>query len=150
MSMPGGRGPPCSDRARHANRYEPDYRQRHEQIRPAQTRAWARMHPKLESQGQWADLDRPPGHRRHSHPTDRGPPGWCPEAQNRVAVDYHSLSGTVAGVEHWWSMYCRCFDIEHTLRFIKQHLGWTTPGYATSKPPTGGPCCSSSLAPNSD
>lgn len=29
--------------------------------------------------------------------------------------------------ENWWSMYLRRFDLEHTFRFLKQGLGWTTP-----------------------
>ena len=26
-----------------------------------------------------------------------------------------------------WRTYCRRFDLEHTIRFLKQTLGWTTP-----------------------
>ena len=26
-----------------------------------------------------------------------------------------------------WRAYCRRFDLEHTIRFLKQTLGWTTP-----------------------
>ena len=92
----------------------------------AQARAWARMHPKLESRGQWADhdgpapiiegtliqlsVDRLPGDRRPK-------PVWLWASQ--------PLPDTAADVDHWWSMYCRRFDIEHTFRFLKQHLGWT-------------------------
>lgn len=30
-------------------------------------------------------------------------------------------------VDHWWSMYLRRFDLEHTFRFLKQNLGWAKP-----------------------
>lgn len=30
-------------------------------------------------------------------------------------------------VDHYWSMYLRRFDLEHTFRFLKQTLGWTRP-----------------------
>ena len=26
-----------------------------------------------------------------------------------------------------WQAYLRRFDLEHTFRFLKQHLGWTRP-----------------------
>jgi len=28
-----------------------------------------------------------------------------------------------------WRTYCRRFDLEHTIRFMKQTLGWTTPRF---------------------
>jgi hypothetical protein len=28
-----------------------------------------------------------------------------------------------------WRAYCRRFDLEHTIRFLKQTLGWTTPRF---------------------
>jgi len=34
---------------------------------------------------------------------------------------------TPAQVDLWWQAYLRRFDIEHTFRFLKQHLGWTKP-----------------------
>lgn len=30
-------------------------------------------------------------------------------------------------LELLWRSYCRGFDLEHTFRFLKQTLGWTTP-----------------------
>jgi DDE superfamily endonuclease len=38
-----------------------------------------------------------------------------------------------------WRAYIRRFDLEHTVRFAKQTLGWTTRGRATRNRPTGGP-----------
>lgn len=37
------------------------------------------------------------------------------------------IPDTAREVDHWWSMYLRRFDIEHTFRFLKQNLGWTRP-----------------------
>jgi hypothetical protein len=34
---------------------------------------------------------------------------------------------TSADIDHWWAMYLRRFDLEHTFRMLKQTLGWTTP-----------------------
>ena len=38
-----------------------------------------------------------------------------------------------------WRAYLRRFDIEHTFRFCKNTLGWTTPRLAPPTRPTGGP-----------
>ncbi|MCW4466905.1 hypothetical protein OK351_15570 [Glutamicibacter sp. MNS18] len=37
------------------------------------------------------------------------------------------VAQNVAEMDHWWSMYLRRFDLEHTFRFLKQTLGWTKP-----------------------
>ncbi len=91
--------------------------------------AWHRMHPKLTRRGGWLDhpaeedlpivagtlirltVDRLPG--------DRAPkPLWLwtsrPEA-------------TTEQVDAAWQRFLRRFDLEHTFRFFKQQLGWTTP-----------------------
>lgn len=34
-----------------------------------------------------------------------------------------SVPEDAAEVDHWWSMYLRHFDLEHTFRFLKQGLG---------------------------
>jgi hypothetical protein len=38
-----------------------------------------------------------------------------------------------------WRAYVRRFDLEHTIRFAKQTLGWTTPRPRHPSRPTGGP-----------
>lgn len=92
----------------------------------ARAHAWARMHPKLESRGPWIDHDGPApiieGTLIHLQverlPGDRDPkPVWL-----WMSV---SVPAGAGDIEHWWSMFCRRFDIEHTFRFLKQHLGWT-------------------------
>lgn len=92
----------------------------------AEAVAFGQMHPKLESRGGWAGhagalpiiegtvvglrVERVPGDR---HPR----PVWLwvskPVPDNGAEVD------------HWWSMFIRRFDTEHTFRFLKQTLGWT-------------------------
>ena len=88
---------------------------------------WHRMHQRLEHRGGWA-----------THP------GTLPIIEGsliRLTVDH--LTGGRAGVpvwlwcsdpepeavavDHYWSMYLRRFDLEHTFRFLKQSLGWTRP-----------------------
>jgi DDE superfamily endonuclease len=34
-----------------------------------------------------------------------------------------------ADLDLFWKAYCRRFDLEHTIRFLKQTLGWTTPRF---------------------
>ena len=94
----------------------------------AEAKAFGRMHPKLESRGGWTDhagqlpviegtvlgltVERLPG--------DRDPkPVW-------LWVSKPVPDGG-REVDHWWSMFLRRFDLEHTFRFLKQTLGWTRP-----------------------
>ncbi|MFT4052514.1 MAG: NF041680 family putative transposase [Microbacterium sp.] len=92
----------------------------------AEAFAFARMHPKIASRGGWASHDGPlpviEGTvirlQVERLPGDRDPrPVWLwaskPTPDDRAEID------------HWWSMYLRRFDLEHTFRFLKQTLGWT-------------------------
>ncbi len=38
-----------------------------------------------------------------------------------------STGATAADVDRAWQAFLRRFDLEHTFRFFKQTLGWTTP-----------------------
>lgn len=94
----------------------------------ARATAFARMHPKLESRGGWKDhagqlpiiegtviglqVERLPGNRAPK-------PVWLWASK--------PTPGGAAEIDHWWSMFIRRFDIEHTFRFLKQTLGWTAP-----------------------
>ncbi len=52
-------------------------------------------------------------------PGNRNPkPLWL--WTDRVGAD-------AATMDSWWMAYLRRFDIEHTFRFLKQHLGWARP-----------------------
>lgn len=92
--------------------------------------AWSGLHPKLHGRGRWAGTDAPP--------IVRG-------TVIRVEVE-HLPKPTARAVKTlwlWWSgpghpdldlcwrAYLRRFDIEHTYRFAKSTLGWTTPALRT-------------------
>jgi hypothetical protein len=91
--------------------------------------AWHGLHPKLHGRGRWAGA---------FPPIVRG-------TVIRVAVE-HLPKRTARAVKTlwlWWSgpgtpdldvcwrAYLRRFDIEHTFRFAKRALGWTTPALRT-------------------
>ena len=44
---------------------------------------------------------------------------------------HHAPNGTGFDLDLLWMAYLRRFDIEHTFRFFKQSLGWTSPQIAT-------------------
>ncbi len=88
--------------------------------------AWRGLHPKLHGRGRWAGHDQPP--------IVRG-------TVIRVEVE-HLPKPTARAVKTlwlWWSgpgepdldicwrAYLRRFDIEHSFRFVKSTLAWTTP-----------------------
>jgi len=92
--------------------------------------AWHDLHPKLHGRGRWSGHDAPP--------IVRG---------SVIRVDVEHLPKPAGRVKKtlwlWWSgpgqpdldlcfrAYLRRFDIEHTFRFAKSTLGWTTPALAT-------------------
>lgn len=93
-------------------------------------KAWHQLHPKLESRGRWGGEDAPPIVRgtvirvevEHlPKPTARNQKSlwlwWSGEGD----PDLHTC----------WRAYLRRFDLEHTFRFIKGTLGWTTPSLRT-------------------
>ena len=89
--------------------------------------SWDRMHPRLTHRGAWA-----------------GHPGRLPIVEGtliRLQVDHlpgaraakpvwlwtSATGADAAAVIRCWQAYLRRFDLEHTIRFTKQSLGWTTP-----------------------
>ena len=93
--------------------------------------SWSGMHPKLHGRGRWAGTADLP-------PIVRG-------TVIRVEVEHlpKPTARTVKTLWLWWSgpdipdldicwrAYLRRFDIEHTFRFLKNTLGWTTPAVCT-------------------
>jgi hypothetical protein len=87
--------------------------------------AWAGLHPKLARRGRWATADRPPIVRGtlvrvqvQRVPARTRPPKvlwlwWAGPDQPDLDLA--------------WRAYVRRFDLEHTIRFAKQTLGWITP-----------------------
>lgn len=56
-------------------------------------------------------------------PGDRDPdPVWLWSA---------ATGATAAGVDRWWRSYLRRIDFVHTVRLLKQTLGWTRPRICT-------------------
>jgi hypothetical protein len=94
-------------------------------------KAWKQLHPKLERRGRWADHD--------------GPLPIVHGTVIRVQVQHLPKQDTGAVKTLWlwhagaadadldrcWRADIRRFDIEHTLRFGKHTLGWTTPAIRT-------------------
>jgi len=92
--------------------------------------AWHDMHPRLSGRGHWSEFDRPP---------------IVKGSVIRVEVEHlpKPTSRTKKTLWLWWSgegepdldrcwrAYLRRFDIEHTYRFAKNSLGWTTPKLCT-------------------
>jgi hypothetical protein len=92
--------------------------------------AWSGLHPKLAGRGRWANDEAPPI-----------------VAGTVIRVDVEHLPKPTARAKKtlwlWWSgpgevdldvcwrAYLRRFDIEHTYRFAKNTLGWTTPALCT-------------------
>jgi hypothetical protein len=92
-------------------------------------RAWAEMHPKVSN---------------HARKGTRGPlpivvgtlilveverlPRGERRREPRVLwLWWHGPEGTVPDLDLIWRSYVRRFDLEHTFRFLKQSMGWTTP-----------------------
>ena len=92
--------------------------------------AWHNLHPKLHGRGRWRDCDEPP--------IVKG---------SVIRVEVEHLPKPIGRIKKtlwlWWSgdgepdldlcwrAYLRRFDIEHTFRFVKGTLGWTTPSLQT-------------------
>jgi hypothetical protein len=97
----------------------------------AHAQSWDRLHTKLARVGAWA------GHAESlpivegtvirlqvEHLPGTGTPKplwlWYSATDNDAAP-------TADQVDRLWQMFLRRFDLEHTFRFLKQTLGWTTP-----------------------
>lgn len=91
--------------------------------------AWTRMHPRLTRRAAWLD-----------HPPDQDLP-IMEGTLIRLQVDHlpgertpkplwlwtSRPQATTEQVDQAWQAFLRRFDLEHTFRFFKQQLGWTTP-----------------------
>jgi hypothetical protein len=97
----------------------------------AETQAWDRVHPRLTHRSSWLDHD---GELplvegtlmrlkvEHLSKDRDVPPVWL----------WSSKTGATPGdVDRFWQAFLRRFDLEHTFRFAKQTLGWTTPKLRT-------------------
>ena len=92
--------------------------------------AWHEMHPRLAGRGRWKGTGAPPIVRgsvirveveRLAKPTSR---------TKKTLWLFWSGAGE-PDLDRVWRAYLRRFDIEHTYRFAKNTLGWTTPSLCT-------------------
>jgi hypothetical protein len=58
-------------------------------------------------------------------------PGRGDHAPKTLWLWWHGPDPDAFDLDRIWRAYIRRFDIEHTLRFVKQNLGWTTPKIRT-------------------
>ncbi len=92
--------------------------------------AWAGLHPKLVGRGRWAGHAAPP---IVKGTVIRVEVEHLPKPTTRTKKTlwlFWSGPGT-ADLDLCWRAYLRRFDIEHTFRFAKNTLGWTTPSLCT-------------------
>lgn len=97
----------------------------------AETQAWDRVHPRLTHRSSWLDHD---GELplvegtlmrlkvEHLLKGRDAPPVWLWSSK---------IGATADDVDRFWQAFLRRFDLEHTFRFAKQTLGWTTPKLRT-------------------
>jgi hypothetical protein len=101
-----------------------------EQYGRVQVACWSGLHPKLAGRGRWADCAEPP---IVTGTVIRVQVEHLPRPTARVVK---TLWLWWAGpgrpdLDRCWRAYIRRFDLEHTFRFCKQALGWTTPRVRT-------------------
>ncbi|MFZ1432687.1 MAG: NF041680 family putative transposase [Candidatus Microthrix parvicella] len=94
--------------------------------------AWDGLHPKLgrKKGSRWADFDQPPiiAGTVISVSVDHLPKNV---ASNNKTLWLWATSPHQVDIDLAARAYLRRFDIEHTFRFIKNTLGWTTPSVCT-------------------
>jgi hypothetical protein len=92
-------------------------------------RAWAGMHPKVqnhEGRGSRGPLPIVVGTLILVE-VERLPRGERRREPRVLWLWWHGPEGTTPDLELIWRSYVRRFDLEHTFRFLKQSMGWTTP-----------------------
>ena len=92
--------------------------------------AWASVHPRLTGRGRWA--------REGSPPIVKGTVIRVdvehlpkPTARTKKTLWLFWSGPGVPDLDVCWRAYLRRFDIEHTFRFVKNTLGWTSPSVCT-------------------
>ena len=92
--------------------------------------AWSGLHPKLHGRGRWKGHDAPPIVRGTviRVEVEHLPK---PTARTKKTLWLWWSGPGEADLDLCWRGYLRRFDIEHTFRFVKSTLGWTTPALRT-------------------
>ena len=92
-------------------------------------RAWAELHPKVDhhaGRGSRGPLPIVVGTLILVE-VERLPRGERRREPKVLWLWWHGPKGTAPDLELVWRSYVRRFDLEHTFRFLKQSMGWTTP-----------------------
>ena len=92
-------------------------------------RAWAEMHPKVSNhagRGTRGPLPIVVGTLILVE-VERLPRGERRRKPRVLWLWWHGPEGTRPDLDLIWRSYVRRFDLEHTFRFLKQSMGWTTP-----------------------
>lgn len=92
-------------------------------------RAWAEMHPKVHNhagRGTRGPLPIVVGTLILVE-VERLPRGERRREPRVLWLWWHGPEGTPPDLDLIWCSYVRRFDLEHTFRFLKQGMGWTTP-----------------------
>lgn len=92
-------------------------------------RAWAELHPKVhnhEGRGSRGPLPIVVGTLILVE-VERLPRGESRREPKVLWLWWHGPEGTIPDLDLLWRSYVRRFDLEHTFRFLKQSMGWTTP-----------------------
>jgi hypothetical protein len=92
-------------------------------------RAWAELHPKVqnhEGKGSRGPLPIVVGTLVLVE-VERLPRGERRREPRVLWLWWHGPQGAAPDLDLLWRSYVRRFDLEHTFRFLKQGMGWTTP-----------------------
>src|SRR5215213_5759439 len=92
-------------------------------------RAWAELHPKVQNhagKGTRGPLPIVVGTLILVE-VERLPRGESRRKPRVLWLWWHGPEGTRPDLDLIWRSYVRRFDLEHTFRFLKQSMGWTTP-----------------------
>ena len=92
-------------------------------------RAWAELHPKVdnhEGRGSRGPLPIVVGTLILVE-VERLPRGERRRKPRVLWLWWHGPEGTAPDLDLIWRSYVRRFDLEHTFRFLKQSMGWSTP-----------------------
>ncbi len=92
-------------------------------------RAWAELHPKVQNhagRGSRKPLPIVVGTLVLVE-VERLPRGESRRKPRVLWLWWHGPEGTRPDLDLIWRSYVRRFDLEHTFRFLKQSMGWTTP-----------------------
>ena len=94
-----------------------------------QVTAWHGLHPRLGRRGHWAEHEEPP---IVKGTVIRVQVQHLPKPTSRTKKTlWLWVAGPEPDLDTAWRAYLRRFDIEHTFRFVKNTLGWTTPSVCT-------------------